>query len=258
MENITIIGIDCATQNTNIGLALATYSSGNKLKLKEVTKGSKQINPINVICGWCEKDIEGKVLFALDAPLGWPQAMSQELANHKAGNIIKTDRNTLFCRKTDRMIKKIFGKTPLEVGANFIARTAHRALEILNAFNLSIPLVWKNDFTEEVGAIEVYPGATLISYFYREYDGYKKSSGKFDKLRKKLEDFFTDKEEQISSINTDHELDALICCIAAKDFLDEKCITPIDAEISNDIVEKEGWIWVKTKCDINEPYSINL
>ena len=71
------------------------------------------------------------ILLALDAPLGWPEAMRTELRAHTAGGTLATARQRMFSRMTDRFVERSTGKRPLDVGANLIAKTAHWALELL-------------------------------------------------------------------------------------------------------------------------------
>jgi hypothetical protein len=124
----TLIGIDCATQAKNIGLACGSFENG-KAQINEVTIGSNDIDLVDTIVEWtkrCEF-----TLIALDAPLGWPITLGQELCNHMAGKPIQTEPNNLFRRKTDQVVKREIGKLPLDVGADRIARTAHAALSFL-------------------------------------------------------------------------------------------------------------------------------
>jgi hypothetical protein len=60
---ITILGVDCATSDTKVGMALAE-SSPDRARLLQVTIGSSQRKPAEQIMRW----IEGKqpVLLALD------------------------------------------------------------------------------------------------------------------------------------------------------------------------------------------------
>lgn len=58
--------------------------------------------------------------------MGWPANMGQVLYNHNTGQLIDVHSNDLFRRETDKFIKKNLRKQPLDVGADRIARTAHR------------------------------------------------------------------------------------------------------------------------------------
>ena len=64
-------------------------------------------------------------------------------------------------------IQQKLKKTPLDVGADRIARTAYAALHLLGSvrvqLHLSIPLAWAPTDISVVAAIEVYPAATLVS-----------------------------------------------------------------------------------------------
>jgi hypothetical protein len=63
-------------------------------------------------------------LDAIDAPLGWPKPLAETLIDHRAGLPIETPANAMFRRTTDLFIQRKLKKTPLDVGADRIARTA--------------------------------------------------------------------------------------------------------------------------------------
>ncbi|MDD4874364.1 MAG: DUF429 domain-containing protein [Dehalococcoidales bacterium] len=232
---INIIGIDCATQENKTGLALGSLVNG-KLVISEVTCGSKNSTSLSIITQWLSKsDI---ALIAMDSPLGWPSQLGQELDAHKAGMIFKIEANDMFSRATDLKVLKVLRKKPMEVGADKIARTAHRALKLLHEIQSTtghaIPLAWSNDI-HETSAIEVYPAATLKSYGIDTAD-YKKEAKreKWHKIANRLP--FEVPKEDITSAD---KLDAVICLLAAKDFLDGHCLKPDNIELA----KKEGWIW---------------
>ena len=76
--------------------------------------------------------------------------------------------HSLFRRQCDDDIYERFGKRPLEVGANFISRTAVAALDLLadirSITGESIPLAWTPADLEPISAIEVYPAATRLAH----------------------------------------------------------------------------------------------
>lgn len=240
---VTIIGIDCATQAKNIGLARGTFING-KAQIVEAIIGAGSVSLADIIADW----IYGaqKVLMALDAPLGWPVSLGKELQAHEAGNPIKTEPNKLFRRSTDQFIKSKIGKQPLDVGADRIARTAHAALALLDEIrirtNEEIPLAWEPDIQTGIYAIEVYPAATLIAHKINA-PGYKRREG--IEMRKTLLD---DLRKLISlppdlslMENNDDALDAVICVLAGVDFLSGDAYFPND----KDLAKKESWIWVR-------------
>jgi hypothetical protein len=81
-----------------------------------------------------------RVLFALDAPLGWPAEMGRELVRHRAGAPLVPAAHSMFRRMTDDEIYRRFGKRPLEVAADRIARPAHAALKFLAATRIVLGL----------------------------------------------------------------------------------------------------------------------
>ena len=158
-----IIGVDCATQPRNVGIAVARLC-GDGLRLKSVRTGSGTDDQ----AGWIAEQIAetDRVLLALDAPLGWPKPLGQELVDHRSGQPILAPGNQMFRRHTDIEIKRRVGKQPLDVGADRIARTAVAALSLLEEIRQDthqpIDLAWEPGFSERIAAIEVYPAATLM------------------------------------------------------------------------------------------------
>jgi Protein of unknown function (DUF429) len=115
LEAKWIVGIDCAVDPQRTGAAVGVLS-GDHLSLKRVNLCSNDCLPAATAVEFVEGQRD--VLFALDAPLGWPQALGIELSNHKAGGPLSTCADRLFRRDTDRFIKCRAGKQPLDVGAD--------------------------------------------------------------------------------------------------------------------------------------------
>jgi predicted RNase H-like nuclease len=239
----TVIGIDCATEAKKVGLALALFSSG-RLAVSELTCGGTAYNLLNKVRSWVAA--ADRVLLALDAPLGWPNALAAALGGHKAGDAIQERADDLFRRLTDRAVTETCKRRPLDVGADRIARTAHAALKLLgelrSVIGQPIPLAWSPQFAERVAAIEVYPAATLAGRRI-QCSQYKKPSDV--ESRKTM-------VTQLSShmqLPTDVEpllryadiLDASVCALAAADFLRGDVLQPSD----NHMAQREGWIWAK-------------
>lgn len=239
-----VVGVDCATQEERTGLAYGTLDQSGKLELKRVTLGTAGESASATVAGW----IGGaeRYVVAMDAPLGWPVALGASLVGHKAGEPIAVAAERLFRRDTDRFVHAQLGKTPLEVGADRIARTARAALELLQRIRedsgLALPLVWSPGASS--GAIEVYPAATLLSRNISP-SGYKgdSSAGRkargviFDRLQHELNSAVT----RELMIENDHLLDAALCVLAAADFARGHAHAPPDRATA----EREGWIWFR-------------
>lgn len=96
---MNLIGIDSATKQSNIGLALASFQDG-KATLRDAKVGSETKSALAIVKDWLA---EGQLaLLALDAPLGWPIELGRNLHAQKAGEWIHVDRDRLFSRYTDR------------------------------------------------------------------------------------------------------------------------------------------------------------
>jgi hypothetical protein len=186
----------------------------------------------------------------LDSPLGWPSALGRNLAGHEAGRPISDDSDTLFRRLTDKAIREKLGKTPLEVGADRIARTARAALSLIGGLEellgRNIPLAWSPEIAGSVQAIEVYPAGTLRAY---ELLGYVEMAGVAgDKKVLLLESLGRSGHlvfdgDSKKSISNEHALDSVLCSVAGADFLEGRSLFPPHGQ--EHVARKEGWIWVR-------------
>jgi len=243
--NTIIIGIDCAAQPRDIGLALG-YFDGQTTTIRQVVSGRRTEDYVlNTAMGWIRGG--GQTLLAVDAPLGWPTALGSVLIKHTAGAPIDTHADTLFRRCTDRVVRDEIHKQSLDVGADRIARTAHAALRLLENLRKrtgqEIPLAWEPPTVSGICAIEVYPAATLRAHGLTD-SGYKKKEG--NEARKSILGQIAGRclrlpsEERRTCENCDDALDAIVCVLAGVDFLCGNVIRPTDMQKA----KKEGWIWV--------------
>lgn len=245
MRNVTLIGIDCATQPKKTGLALGVWD-GTAVTVQKATVGQNNQSIAASIHAWLPTTTP--VLLAIDAPLGWPASLGAALFNHCAGDVLTPDANTLFRRETDRFVQQTFGKTPLDVGADRIARTAHTALRILQELReltkQPIPLAWHPNEKAAIRAIEVYPAATLTVLFAGKwpptYKGNNGENGRKQILRKLQEHLDLPLDTSFVQQNDD-VLDAVICLLCAADFLQGRTISPQNKTTA----QKEGWIWIR-------------
>ncbi|HET6384059.1 MAG TPA: DUF429 domain-containing protein [Armatimonadota bacterium] len=240
--NTLIIGIDCAVQPENVGLACGTMN-GSVVTLTPAQPCTRTTCVAGQIADWIAP--AERVLLALDAPLGWPRPLARALPSHAAGQAMHPSANELFRRETDRHVRNTYKKQSLDVGADRIARTAYAALELLDKLRTktreAIPLAWEHDFTERVAAIEVYPAATLVAHGW-EHKGYRPALAVLK--RKLLIDCAFDTanlgDAAASMVKSTHVCDAGLCVLAGADFLLGEAVGPQDKELAN----KEGWIWV--------------
>jgi predicted RNase H-like nuclease len=239
-----IIGIDCATQEANVALALARLDDSG-LEIQDATRCSRKRSAVSLVASWLSNGTE-TTLLALDAPLGWPATLGEELKRHRAGERIEGEANSLFRRATDTFIQRELGQTPLDVGADHIARTALSALRMLSdlraRLDAPIPLAWTPALGPGVSAIEVYPAATLVAHGIRS-KGYKKPAHSeerheiLDSLRNGKHVHIRDPVPDLS--RNGHLIDAAVCVLAGCDFLQGRAMSPEDRALA----EREGWIW---------------
>lgn len=250
---VRVIGIDCATDERKIGLALGEYAAAglSVLSIKECS--AKQSAALQV-CDWLTE--HPATLLALDAPLGWPEGLGQALGRHVAGQPCGVDPDLMFRRETDRYIKRVTGRTPLDVGADRIARTAHAALRLPDRVRrqtgLPIPLAWSPvDCSSAPAAIEVYPAASLLAHGCRA-SGYKKPEqvrerqGIVCQLSPRLVAL---KVPETDVTRSGDALDSVVCLVAGEEFLAGNVFRPEDCELAR----KEAWIWVGSPSRIDSP-----
>ena len=245
-----IVGIDVATLAAKVGIAMAEMDSHDKATLVNVQQCGKDFKPAQTIADWLN-GVEGRILLAMDAPLGWPESMRTAFSDHSAGRPLSIPPNELFRRKTDRYIQDEIGKTPLDVGADRIARTAHAALKLLGEIRKLmggvIPMAWSPDFNE-VAAIEVYPAATLMVWGIRS-SGYKSKNQNGERLEilKALSHWVEVGRHAPELVKNPDVLDAVVCVVAGMDFISGRAMHPPDKKLA----EREGWIWVRSKQQLS-------
>jgi hypothetical protein len=247
-----IIGVDCAVDEANIGLAIGEYRTGT-LDVRDFNSCSWK-KPAQVIIAERLRGWRARALLAMDVPLGWPTLLSHSLIKHRAGKKIATEPNNMFRRSTDRFIKEKLGKKPLEVGADRIARTAHAALRLLGdlrkCLRIPIPLVWAPASIIGVTAIEVYPAATLLAHNLMPKNGYKRAEQIVQRRELVAHLHFISKLNFVtktSSLENDaNALDAVVCLLAAKDFQDGRAMPPSNLRLA----KREGWIWASDRTTI--------
>jgi hypothetical protein len=174
--------------------------------------------------------------------MGYPENFGEALVKHQAGNEISL--NDFPQRYTDIEIRNRYTITPLDIAANLISRTTFSILRRVSSLK-RFQLVWNNNF-EKFGMIEVYPKATLIANF--EKKDIEKYKGNKDVNKQKRKEIFNQLKQKYPLSDcifpeSEHDFDALICCLAGLDFLQEKCFSYDKTKTKT--VEKEGWIWVK-------------
>lgn len=83
---INIVGVDCATDPKNVGYAFGSFQDGRTV-VEKAALGSAEMPPTQAIADWLAQK-SGPTMLTMDAPLGWPAPMSQQLPNHNAGEAL--------------------------------------------------------------------------------------------------------------------------------------------------------------------------
>ncbi len=234
--------------SSNLGLAAGDFD-GSRCILRDIGERSATMSAAN----WVKARLpaRGACVLALDSPLGWPGALGRVLSGHRAGELIDTPPDELFRRRTDRFIKKKLGKQPLDVGADRIARTAVASLRLLDEIRVTakreIPLAWTPAPPSDAVAIEVYPAATLLGHGlpsarYKRRENERERGLILEGLKREVA--FTDPRHSELAAKRADTLDAIVCILAAVDFLTgHVLLPPID-----EVTRREGWIWARPRA----------
>ena len=240
-----VIGIDCATVRERIGVAVADVGGGGIILWEALQSTRVPSIPSHVA-----QRTQGarRVLLALDAPLGWPLSLGTALQNHTAGAPIELVPDRFFSRHTDLDIRARMTRKPPGTRRSPVGRTAHSALEILEAtrrkMGQAVPLAWAPDFPERAAAIEVHPAATLLAHGFQDED-YRGRHGAEVRTRlvKELARKMDVRGELAAAEHHAEVLDALVCVLAAADFLAGLAVPPTELSLAH----KEGWIWASAR-----------
>ncbi len=244
--SLLLVGIDLAVAATNSAIAIARFSSG-RLTVDHVSMAVVDEDLEGVLD---DADIGQTTLLCIDAPLGWPQSFRSVFADHRAASPIDVDANTLFRRETDRDIYRRRQKTPLDVGADRIARTALRAVNLVGALRrrtqrpIDLPLTSAQIRAPGIHVLETYP-AGYIKARNIEAKGYRDRQAvslRLSLLRNVVDDArsFVELSEIDDSVAGRADLlDSVLCVLAGYRAWTGVAPEPTDRGSA----EIEGWIW---------------
>lgn len=291
-DSVHIIGIDCAADPKDIAVVSATQDEVD-MTVDCVFRGkggtqSRADRLLDLAERIAQKIVartgDLPTLLAIDAPLGWPIVMGQALNIHRAGHPLSKEScaKKFFRRHTDRFVEARTGKTPIEVGANLIARVSHTALRLLELVGKQPevqlqpePLTSRSEMSNCVHVIEVYPA--LSSPFLLRCSTPRTPSGpveaavpprsswntlaqelktakskdEWDGTLRRLKDQLNVQWEPKADFrktgpDRDHGLDAVLCAWTAWRFLLGECVQPEECRDLNGApatLSREGWIW---------------
>jgi hypothetical protein len=237
-----LIGVDCATVPERTGIALGHLQNA-RLTLDAVHAPDRGLDVEGIIVAALATG--GPAVLALDAPLGWPSALGDELADHRAGAPLRAAPAALFSRATDHAIRARLGKQPLEVGADRIARTAVAALGLLDRVRSRsgrvLPVAVDGTRDADLVVLEVYPAALVAAGNPRPRGQEAVSAAKVNAARMAFGEGLTPHMATLEG--SPDALDATLCVLAAADWVLGRAIPP-PPELTA-AARREGWIWAR-------------
>ncbi|MFW5695206.1 MAG: DUF429 domain-containing protein [Alkalispirochaeta sp.] len=267
---VRIIGWDAAVDPRNTALSLVRYDAPGELNHssregRRTAVVEAHVAPQNneelvgTVVGWLGGEVP--TLLCVDAPLGWPHRMPVMLADHLAGDGISVTADELFRRITDIDVRRRVGKTPLDVGADRIARTALATLNALDSIRAQgerrIDAVTdirdpRRD-AQTVLLLESYPAGWFASEGVATR-GYRPPAAKDQRrdLLSLVEDrlavsgiTLTVRPERSVLLRRADDLDAFVCTLNGIDYLLGRC--PAPGAAAREVARREGWIWCKDR-----------
>lgn len=237
-----LVGVDCATVPERTGVAIGRLHDG-ALRLETVHPPDRALDVEGILVAALAET--GRVVLALDAPLGWPSALGDQLAGHRAGAPLRATPAALFSRATDHAIRARLGKQPLEVGADRIARTAVAALGLLDrvrartgrALPVAVGLEWDGDSA----VLEVYPAALAAAASPRPRGREAVAEAKLAVASAAFGPGLSTHREAFAG--SPDALDAALCVVAAADWVHGRAVPP--PPDLHDAARREGWIWAR-------------
>lgn len=235
-----LIGVDCATVPERTGVAIGRLHDG-ALRLEAVHPPDRALDVEGIVVAALAE--AGKAVLALDAPLGWPSALGDQLASHRAGEPLPATPAALFSRATDHAIRARLGKQPLEVGADRIARTAVAALGLLDRVRArtrrTLPVAVDLEWAGDAAVLEVYPAALAAAGSLRPRGREAVGEAKVAVARAAFGPGFATHAQALAA--SPDALDAALCVVAAADWVLGRAVPP--PPDLRDAARREGWIW---------------
>jgi len=237
-----LIGVDCATVPERTGVAIGRLLD-DQLSLEAVHPPHRTLDVEGIVATALEGG--GPAVLALDAPLGWPNALGDLLAGHHAGAPMPAAPAALFSRATDHAIRARLGKQPLEVGADRIARTAVAALDLLHRLRARtgrrLAVAVAATPHPDAIVIEVYPAALVAAGGHRPRGPVAMPDAKFALVQAGFGAGVAAHHATLTA--SPDALDAALCVLAAADWRRGRAVPP-PPELAR-TVEREGWIWAR-------------
>jgi len=274
--SVRVIGWDAAVDPRNNALARLTVSTdatgepgtaGGRwtIRVDRIRDPRTSRHLVETVAEWCTTDAM-PVMLCVDAPIGWPEAMGTALVTHRAGEPIEASADALFRRHTDHDIRRRLGKTPLDIGADRIARAALATLRALDDIRtylrvrggsrvLQVATTTAECLPRDgiVPVLESYPAGWFASEGIPTR-GYRPPAA--EDRRSELwaaavaaqerggRRLALDVPETAITARAD-DLDAVVAAFNGIDALTGRCPGPHEG--LRTAVEREGWIWCKDR-----------
>ncbi len=255
------IGIDLATRIENSAIFTIGETSDKKLKilyetdLHELSKGTTMPSIFEKIKALETQHPSHETIVAIDVPFGYPAEFITWVSNFNLTGSKSVDLSHLKFRQTERWLNdyakkhwKVSGFTGLSVSMDKLGVTftvgAALISEMTNSLNFQISMGDKPDASKLI--IEVYPKASMMSWFHNTKDIVRKYRGS-DSDRKALANRLIGKFDNLfySDMLTffeffdDHSIDAFVAAMTARAYSENECLLPDEMLQPN-----EGWIWI--------------
>ena len=220
MDDKRYIGVDLGgwySNNTSIAISAVI---DDRLTLISLIKEPKIDDPIkknNTLVQTLIKSSNKNAIIGIDAPFAIPAKLKGNSENYyeldKKYSHLKQLKNPYLY---DNSARFVYNKTNLQVLAptsSYIGAITVRMVDITQRFGKDLAICKSPYLNDNFATIEVYPKATL-KIILNDIPKYKGKNFNKDAILNRLKDFIYINNSLHQKINTDHDIDAIICAIS--------------------------------------------
>ena len=217
----TTLGIDLGgCMSGNSAYALITWT-GKKAEIIELIKEPKHKN--HQTCLTFLKELLSNYRFdaiAIDAPFSLPRALIEPTFKAPPRELKGEISNPYLFRYTDYWLYQTYGLRPMPPAGDRIGRLTARMIEMLQYFDYQPPFLTLPQ--GKVKTYEVYPKQIALALGFDQYK---------HKTQEVLDSF------NISNIDDEHLVDAILASYCASEILHQNTIFPLEE------AKDEGWCY---------------
>lgn len=254
------IGIDLATRLENSAIFTIGETSSKKLKIiyeneLRLSKGTAMPSIFEKIKALEAQYPSPETIVAIDIPFGYPAGFITWVSNFNLIESQSVDLTLLKFRQTERWLNdyakkywQVSGFKALSVSMDKLGVTFTVGAALISQMTNSLGFKVSMGDTPNVSKliIEVYPKASMMSWFHNTKDIVRKYRGSesdkkalANRLIGKFDNLFESDMLTFLEFFDDDSIDAFVAAMTARAYSENECVLPDTMLLPN-----EGWIWI--------------